>query len=270
MPFVTLRGDSLYFEVHGGGEETIVFSHGLLMSCRMFDEQVRRLSDEYRCVVFDHRGQGRSAGTDAPMVDMETLYDDAANLIEALHLGPVHWVGLSMGGFVGLRLASRRPELVRSLTLIATAADIEPPNNLPKYRVLNTIARFGRPSWVSSSIQKLMFGKSFLNDPERKADRALWLERLQGLDSSIYKAVNGILYRPAVTAEARRITAPALVIHGTEDLAISRSRAESLAALVNADLVLIEDCGHSASIESPEEVGEAIRAFIRGLVGTKK
>lgn len=86
----------------------LFFSHGLLMSCRMFDDQVAHFQDRYRCIVYDHRGQGQSEVT-ANGYDMETVYADAAALITALDAAPCHFVGLSMGGFVGMRLAAAAP-----------------------------------------------------------------------------------------------------------------------------------------------------------------
>ena len=62
MPFKTINGARIYFEESGNGPETIVFSHGLLMNGDMFSGQVEALSDRFRCVVFDHRGQARSGG----------------------------------------------------------------------------------------------------------------------------------------------------------------------------------------------------------------
>jgi pimeloyl-ACP methyl ester carboxylesterase len=265
MPFLTIRGAKIYYEEHGRGTETIVFSHGLLLDGRMFDAQVRRLSDRYRCVVFDHRGQGRSDASEMPMIDMETLYDDASVLIETLGLGAVHWVGLSMGGFVGLRLAARRPELLKSLTLIATAADIEPPKNMSKYAMLTRVARFGNPAWVSSPVLKLMFGESFLKDPQHADERRRWVKILETRPRSIYRAVRGVLYRTSVVAECKRIAAPCLVIHGAEDRAISRRRSEHLAELTRARLVILERCGHLATVESPDSVSDAIEEFLENV-----
>ena len=106
----------------------------------MFADQISVLRSRLRCVAYDHRGQGQSPPSPTPF-DMETLYEDAVALIEKLALGPVHFVGLSMGGFIGMRLAARRPELVRSLVLIDTAADAEPLWNIPKYKLLALLAR---------------------------------------------------------------------------------------------------------------------------------
>ena len=63
MPIIRVNGAALYYEEHGTGPETVVFAHGLLWSCRMFDAQVALLKDRYRCVAFDFRGQGQSEVT---------------------------------------------------------------------------------------------------------------------------------------------------------------------------------------------------------------
>ena len=112
MPWLGVDGVELHYEERGGaaGGTPIVFSHGLLWSGGMFDAEVAALSGRYRCIAYDHRGQGRSATSPTPY-DMERLADDAAALIEQLGAVPCHFVGLSMGGFVGMRLAARRPEL---------------------------------------------------------------------------------------------------------------------------------------------------------------
>jgi pimeloyl-ACP methyl ester carboxylesterase len=63
MPFVKLRDADLYYEESGSGDETIVFSHGLLFDHRMWEYQLACFSGRYRCIAYDHRGQGRSTVT---------------------------------------------------------------------------------------------------------------------------------------------------------------------------------------------------------------
>src|SRR4029077_14271917 len=114
---IRCNGVALAVEDGGGGVLAVLFSHGLLSSRRMWDAQVGALRGRFRCVVYDHRGQGES---EAPQtgLDIDTLAAGAAALVDALQLGPVHFVGLSRGGFIGMRLAARRPELVRSPALL--------------------------------------------------------------------------------------------------------------------------------------------------------
>ena len=174
MPALDLDGTRLHYTDEGSGEETIVFSHGLLMSGEMFADQVAHLKSRYRCITFDHRGQGKSQVTDDGY-DMETLAADAARLIEALDAAPCHFAGLSMGGFVGMRLAIERPDLLRSLVLMETSADPEP--NAFRYRILNFVARWFGLGVVVNRVMPIMFGRSFLSDPAREALRNRWRDR---------------------------------------------------------------------------------------------
>ena len=107
MPRLTANGCDLYYEDTGSGRESIVFAHGLLWSGRMYDDQVAALKGRFRCITFDFRGQGQSQITKSGY-DMDDLTLDAGGLIERLGVAPCHFVGLSMGGFVGMRLAARR------------------------------------------------------------------------------------------------------------------------------------------------------------------
>ena len=72
MPFLSIRGAQLYYEDSGGPGEPIVFSHGLLWDSHLFSRQVEALRGRYRCISYDHRGQGHSQapedgkGTPAP------------------------------------------------------------------------------------------------------------------------------------------------------------------------------------------------------------
>jgi len=172
MPTLELNGARIYYEDSGGSGAPVVFAHGLLWSCRVFDPQVAALRDRFRCVAFDFRGQGQSEVTESGY-DLETLTADAIELIEKLRLAPTHFVGLSMGAMIGMRLAARRPELVRSLTLLETSADPEPEENVPKYRRLNLVARWLGFSLVAGQVMPIMFGRKFMEDPARGAERQL-------------------------------------------------------------------------------------------------
>src|SRR3954469_24867154 len=136
MPFLSIRGVQLYYEDTGGPGEPIVFSHGLLWNSNLYSRQIEALRGRYRCIAYDHRGQGRSTAPPGKGIDLRTVYEDAVAFIQALGLAPCHFVGLSQGGMVGLRVAARHPELLRSLTLLDTSACSESLWNFSRYWVL--------------------------------------------------------------------------------------------------------------------------------------
>ncbi len=123
MPEIGINGARLYYEEAGSGSETIVFSHSFLLNCDNFKHQIETLKDRYRCLAYDHRGQGRSEVMEDGY-DMENLYTDAVDFIEAHNCAPCHFVGLSMGGVIGTQIALYRPDLLKSLILMGTPADL--------------------------------------------------------------------------------------------------------------------------------------------------
>jgi pimeloyl-ACP methyl ester carboxylesterase len=265
MPTIRVNGVELYYESSGSGPQAVVFSHGLLMSADMFREQVRFLSPRYRVVAYDHRGQGRSDRS-ARAHDMDTLAADAAALIEALGLAPCHFAGLSMGGFVALRLAARRPELLRSCILLETSAEPEPPQNVSRYRILSWALRLLGTGAVVDKVMPILFGKTFLADPARAELRAEWRGRLLALRRSIHRSVTGVIERRGVEEELQRISMPTLILVGEEDVATPPPRAERIqAAIRGSRLVQIPCAGHSSTIENPTAVNAALGEFLSSL-----
>ena len=266
MPMISLNGARLYYEEQGSGSETIVFAHGLLWSCRMFDAQVATLKDRYRCIAFDFRGQGQSEVTRAGY-DMETLSEDAALLIEKLHCVPCHFVGLSMGGFIALRLAARRPELIRSLILLETSADPEPSKNVPKYKQMSFVARWLGPGIVVNRVMPIMFGQKFLNDPARIALQGEWRDRMSGNSRrGISRATRGVITRRGIRNEIGQIRAPTLILVGDQDVAVPLVNSQQLhEGIAGSRLVIISGAGHTSTVEEPTAVNAAISEFLDSL-----
>jgi 3-oxoadipate enol-lactonase len=266
MPKITLNGANLHYEDTGSGRETLVFAHGLLWSGRMFQAQVAALKGRYRCVTFDFHGQGQSDVAPSGY-DMDTLADDAAALIQNLGIAPCHFLGLSMGGFVAMRLAARRPELIKSLTLLETSADAEPPENVPRYKLLSLIARWLSLRVVAGRVMSIMFGQKFLTDPARQAERDEMRRRLFANNrAGIFRATNGVITRNAVYDEIAAIRAPTLVIVGEEDVATPLEKARRIhERIASSRLVIVPGAGHSSTMEEPAAVTAAIEEFLAGV-----
>ncbi|MEO8842798.1 MAG: alpha/beta fold hydrolase [Kofleriaceae bacterium] len=255
---------SLYVEDTGPGSsgETIVFSHGLLWDTTLFAPQIAALRSKYRCIAWDHRGQGRSAADHRKCIGMELVAQDAVALLAKLDTGPVHFAGLSMGGFVAMRVAARRRELVRSLILIETSADPEPIENIGRYRTLTAVVRTLGPRVVSKQVAKIMLGRTILGDPNRRADVATYTATMSQR-RDIWRAVNGVIDRAPIFDELDRIDAPTLIMVGDEDVATPLPKAERLrTAIAGSRLEVIPRAGHSSTVEEPTRVTAAISNFL--------
>jgi 3-oxoadipate enol-lactonase len=263
MSEITVNGVSLFFEEKGSGPETIVFSHGYLLDSTHFAPQIEALSDWYRCIAYDHRGHGRSQAT-KDGYDMENLYADAVGLIETLNCAPCHFVGLSTGGFIGVRIAIRRPELLSSLILMDTTAEAEPEKNVKQYKLLMPIVRWLGWWPVINKVMSLSFAEKFLTDPGRQDEVRYWKELItSGNKKALIQFGMGIFSRTSVFEALSTITTPTLVMVGEKDTARPLSEAQRTVEKIHgAKLVIIPEAAHLCTIEEPAAVTEAIEEFL--------
>jgi len=268
MPTLTRDGATIHYtDSHAPpgrpDAPTVFFGHGLLFSGWMFHPQIAALSDEYRCVAIDWRGQGQSTAT-RDGYDMDTLAADAVGVIEALGVAPVHYVGLSMGGFIGQRIAARRPALIRSLILLDTSAGPEDPDKARRYKFLALIYRVTGIRPLRKAVLPLMFGPAFLADPSNTQLIDEWQVRLSRCRrAGVSRAVRGVADRLPIEDEISRISAPTLVIVGADDRATPPPKSERIAQRIpGARLEQIGDCGHSSPLEQPAAVTALLRDFL--------
>jgi pimeloyl-ACP methyl ester carboxylesterase len=264
VPRIKINNVELQYELRGGGPATIVFAHGVLLSGRMFEPQLDRLSRRYRCLAYDSRSHGGSQITREGL-DLDTLAADAAALIEQLDAAPCHFVGLSLGSFVGLRLALRRPELLRSLTLLGSSADPEP--NYWRFRLMTQVARWLSPRLVMGALHRRVFGERFRRDPARAKEAAFWRQQMLANDvPAMTRCVVEVLSRRGVYDEIGRIAVPTLIVVGEEDRVTPPEHSRRLhERIAGSKLVVIPRNGHVLSVEAPGEVSEAIEAFLAAL-----
>jgi 3-oxoadipate enol-lactonase len=266
MPEIEINGVLIHYQIRGKGSETIVFAHGLLLSEKIFENQIDALQDRYRCISFDFRGHGQTAVT-ASGYDMETLCADTISLIEALGTAPCHFVGVSMGGMIGLRIAIKRPEFIKSLALFATSADAESAENKKRYRTLTFIAKIFGLRMVADKVMPVMFGKSFLNDPQRAKLKKQWRQNLiANRRIGIARAVIGVIEREAVYDQIIKISAPTLVARGDEDAAISMEQVNRIhSRIARSKLAIIPRAGHTPTVEEPAIVNGLIENLLRPI-----
>src|SRR5688572_2733620 len=114
MPEAEANGVRLYYELHGSGEP-LALVHGAWVDTTTWRFVVPGLAENFRVLSYDRRGHSRSERP-ATQGSFDEDGDDLAALLEALDLAPAHVVTNSWGGNIGLRLATRRPDVFRSLS----------------------------------------------------------------------------------------------------------------------------------------------------------
>jgi 3-oxoadipate enol-lactonase len=274
----TIDVEGTLLTVHEVGTErpAVVFSHGLFLTHRLFDAPVAALAQTYRCVAYDHRGQGSSpTGGIRYAIDVERVYQDAVALIESLGAAPCHWVGQSLGSYVGMRLAARRPDLVRSLVLLSPRVRANPQWFVMQVEVLCQAVRAAhalgpagralRRALATYSMRELL-GPTFMSDAARAHDReALRSDLMMRIAPAMIPAIRGtVRYPENWPVMLAQINAPTLIIAGEEDrtyeLGVQHAR-EVQGAITESRVITVAAAGHALLVEQPAKVTEAIVDF---------
>jgi pimeloyl-ACP methyl ester carboxylesterase len=246
----------------------LVLLHGLGGSRSNWAFLAPELARTRRVLVVDLPGHGRSSALPAAP-GLGPYADRVAKLLEEEGLAPADVVGHSFGGLVGIRLAVRRPELVRSLVL-AAAAGISS-STLWAERILALIgwiqpARKVSPHWRTvarnAALRRLVFGHWFAADPTALSDEAVEAlladVKLHSDTHSAFRALAGDDPR----ADLHLVQCPALVLWGAKDNQLPLDDAFDYARRLRAPLRTIADCGHLLIVERPAACLDAVESFL--------
>lgn len=266
-----INGCEYFAEEHGTGQETVIFAHDLFMSGRAWHNQLRALRSRYRCIEFDFRGHGRSASVRGGY-DLDSLADDLIQLISAVGHTPSHLVGAGMGGMVGLRVALRQPNLLRSLALIGTSAGAEPDE---ERRGLNSLAlsiRMFSGRWFGDRIMKRLFADRFIEDSDRNILVEHWRREYLAQDRrGLARAVRAYAKRTSIEGEVGMIRVPTMILAGCLDRSVPSAMMQKLHQDISGSRFLwFPDAGHCPHVETPSEVDHALAGFFATLPKPKR
>lgn len=257
-----LKAAEIAYESWGdAAAPTIVFSHSLFFDRRMFAHQAEALAGDFHVVAYDHRGHGQSGPAADGRYDLEAAAEDAIALILSLGAGRVHFAGNSMGGFVALRVAARRPDLLASAIAIASSGDAEadPERFAP---LLAQLEQHGGQG-MEDALLGIMFGATSLASEAFRPQRKAWRARMSALPPLIAGPAASVVARGAVNRELARSPVPVLALAGAEDEVYPLPVSQAIAAAApRGEWAVVAAAGHSVALEQPAEANAAIRAFI--------
>jgi len=260
MSTATVGGTTIAYDDTGGNGPVVVLAHGFLMDRTMFEPQVAALRDDYRVITWDERGFGETVYDGEPF----TYWDSAADCLGLMdHLGIERAVvgGMSQGGFISLRVVLLAPGRVRGLVLLDTQAGTEDADVIPLCEgMLDDWVANGPSDELAATIASIIIG-----DPRLSAAwTAVWRSRPR---EALRSPGTALVERESIADRLGEITAPALVVHGTADVAITMDKAEALAAGLPgcAGVVAVDGGSHAANMTHPGPVDDAILSFLAGL-----
>ena len=227
---------------------TFVLAHALGCELTMWDALAHHLAEHGRVVRYNQRGHGDSEAPAGPYT-MAELADDAARLIAELALGPVVWVGLSMGGMIGQELALRHPGLVRALVLANTTSGYPAEAQAGWSQRIAGIQQGGLEAIVDGALQRWFHAGFHAQQPQTVAH---WRARVLACDAAGYIACCRAIAGLDTTARLPGIAVPALVIAGALDQGTPPEMARVIAqGIPGARLVVLPEASHLSVLEQP-------------------
>jgi len=268
MPKVTARNITFNYEQEGYGEPLILIPH-LAADHACYAFQLKDYAEHFACISIDLRGTGESDDP-AGEYSTETLADDVAAFMQAKGIQRAHICGLSLGGAVGLWLAAKYPEKVKSLAVHSCW----PKTDLFIKTVLESWQTTARAlASVSETLIRAMFPWCFT--PELYAAKPEYIQSLadfvrsrpaQSVDSFLRQA-NAVITHD-VEVQLSQIAAPTQITFGRHDMVTSTRFADRLtSAIHNSELVVFEESSHAPMYESVEEFNERTLQFLRRQAG---
>ncbi len=252
---ITVNNTGINVQQHGHGELALVFLHYYGGSSRTWQSVIAQLPDHYHTVAIDHRGWGLS---DAPKSGyrIEDLASDAEGVIAALKLKRYILIGHSMGGKVAQLMASRRPQGLEGLMLIAPS----PPSPMmlskeDRDRLAN--------AYSSRESVEFVIDNVLTSRPLSPAIREQVIEDSLSASTEAKAAWPDIAMREDITREVAFINVPVKVITGELDRVDTPEtlQRELLPRIPHAAMMIIDDTGHLSPLESPQEIAGYISSF---------
>jgi pimeloyl-ACP methyl ester carboxylesterase len=272
------------------GRELVLCVHGMSGAATNWTDLLAELAPDYDGVALDLPGSGFSPPPrSAAGYSVSRLADTVVALIEALGRGAVHLVGNSLGGAVSVRAAARRPDLVRTLTLISPALpDLKPRVAVLQFPVLSLpfvgerlIRQYAGRMTAEDRVAGV-YATCFADPSRVHPDRfALEVEELRRRDGLGHDAAALARAARTLTAETLRpapwslwraaaeVTAPSLVLYGANDpLVRPQMAARAARAFGDARVEVLPATGHIAQMEHPALVAARFRELAARARGT--
>jgi 3-oxoadipate enol-lactonase len=242
------------------GAPVVTLSHPLGATHALWDRQAPVLLPRYRTLLYDVRGHGRSEAPPGPYT-LEEMAGDVVALLDTLRVEATHFVGLSMGGLIGMTLALAHPARVRSLVLCDTTACYGE-GLRPMWEERIRIAESaGMTETLIDKTMDIWFSPGFRRDARATVDRVAAM--LRATDPRAYAAAIRAIAFVDLLPRLDAIRCPTFVVVGEDDPGTTPAMARAIHTRIpDAHLLVLPGARHCSVVESADRFNAALAEFL--------
>ncbi|HEY6469634.1 MAG TPA: alpha/beta fold hydrolase [Candidatus Dormibacteraeota bacterium] len=247
----------LAYTILGDRSRPMLVMSSSLGTTRSMWEPQHGLQSDYCLLLYDHRGHGASPAPVGPY-SIDDLGRDVVALLDHLGVESTSFCGLSLGGMVGLWLASHHPQRIDRLIAMCALARLEP---VSRYRERALAVRAGGLESIAAGVVSHWFTAAF-TDREAATVRR-FADELAGLSPEGYASCCDAIVACDLRDRIRRIDAPTLLIAGADD-PIVRPPAAVLfgASFRDASVAVVADAAHLVNVEQRDIVSRLVHEHL--------
>lgn len=256
--FIELDGKRVYYEVHGPDRgPAVLFTHGVAMDHRTFDEQVSALADRYRVIVWDMPGHGRSDPIDRHKPFSNTAAEITVRLLDEASVDRATLAGLSLGSLVNQYVLANAPERVAGMIHIS-GGSLSP--GYPRVlKILIPFVSFGMALYPQAALNKAFADHKALTASTRQYLK----ETIAATGKPMVTHLVNEMIRDMAAGLPEPPDRPTLILYGDHDIGFIRRMSETWhTRLPESRLVRVDQAHHILNQDNAEACNMAIAEFL--------
>jgi pimeloyl-ACP methyl ester carboxylesterase len=258
-------GKTISYHDNGSGDKTILFLHSFGHNKNLWYPQLNHFLElGYRVIAPDMPGHGYSSfDPDNHTVDL--IAKSTIEFLEKINVNKVIVAGISIGGYITLRMWARKPELISALVMICTKAEADSEEIKGRRRAqIENIHKNGLENFVETGAPKRLSTKTL----EQRPWVLDWIKMMNYTVSAEANAetLEAMAIKEDDTDTLASIDVPALILSGSHDIFIPKDCPYNLEkGIKNSTHHVVQDTGHVASLENPTEVNMYMENFLKSI-----
>lgn len=254
---------SLFYRVTGEGEP-VMLVHGFGEDGSIWDTLIPGLEQDYRLIIPDLPGSGRSTTGNLEGLTIEKLANYLHLIFEKEKIGTCAMVGHSMGGYITLAFAEQYPQLLKKFGLFhSTAFADSEEKKAARDKNIEFIKKHGSAKFLEQAVPNLFAEETVKQNPGLPKEIIARYSNFS--PSALVSYTQAMKNRPDRTHVLKNFSRPILFIFGEYDTAVPLEQGLKQCSIPEfAYIYVAAHSGHMGMLEEPEFCLDAVRDFLSG------